>query len=193
MGKFDRAPGLSRLFSAAFLLLCMACFRPALHSNFDVGSWQGTVLGSGQKVRFADVRSHKLVLNVYSPTCQPCIEEIPALNLAAGKLASQKIPFYMVVDARPELHGLPKDAPRSVLEARLEQDRVRYKIALPIVLMDGPLVSPRTGVVTGNPETMIFDMDPLRLRYNFIGPISTAKSNATLEADPRLAFFLKQI
>ena len=194
MGTIDWGRMLSRWFSVGTLFaLSAAGCRPTLESNFDVARWQGKRLDSGATVRLADLRNRRVVINVYSPTCAPCVQELPAINLLYRRLNKLGIPVFLVVDSRPPAH-FPEDGTAARLVERLRQDVARFRIEAPVLMM-GPefRVAPRDGLISGNPETLIFDTGPLRLRYNFIGPISRAQTEAELQADPRFQFVLKQI
>lgn len=200
MGKVDWGHRLSSSFSAGLLFAAVSAVAAmsagcaaGVASNFDVALWQGQRLDSGAVVRLGDLPGPRVVANVYSPTCQPCIEELPAINSLYRRLRKSGIGLVLLVDGRPALH-FADGGDRKALRARLLADVSRFRIEAPVLIM-GPefRVAPRDGLISGNPETLIFDTRPLRLRYNFIGPISSARSEADLEADPRFQFVLKQI
>ena len=71
--------------SAALVLLLSVlagCARPK--TPFSLDEWTGRTL-DGAEVRFSEVSEPALILNFYSPTCQPCIEELPALEILYKK------------------------------------------------------------------------------------------------------------
>ncbi len=189
------------LFLILPVLLLFAC-RPEVRSNFGVQEWQGQPLvqesgAAGAAVRLADLESPGLVLNVYSPTCGPCIEELPALNLLYQRARDLGVAMYIVATANPADHGLDlsSDAPRAervqAIAARLQADVARYGIAAPMMVMsDNFRVSARDGLITGTPETMFFRRAPLVLEYNFLGPLSAGQTRAQIEGESRFQFAL---
>lgn len=177
---------------------CLGC-RPALQSHFDVSKWRGEVLESGQTVEFQKVAAPGVILNVYSPTCVPCIAELPALHVLEAEARRQGLEMYMVADARPESHGLeigdatPAEA-RAALRARLNADVKKYDIRIPLVIMDDTFrVEPRQGLVSGTPETMLFRTEPFTLAYNFVGPVAAVEAVEELAKDTRFQFVLKRV
>ncbi len=196
MGTVKFGVALSRVLITALwapLILAALHCRPALRSNYGVESWEGTRLVDGRSVRLAELPGRRLVVNVYSPTCVPCVQELPAINALHRVLAGRGDHLVLAVDNRPELH-FASGGDAAQLRARLLSDAARYRIEPPILIMSPTFrVSPRDGLISGNPETLIFDTAPLRLRYNFIGPISAARTTAELEADSRYQFVLQQL
>lgn len=185
------------LFGILGVFLMLAC-SPTKKPNFGVEHWKGETL-EGETVDFSKVDAPRMVVNFYSPTCQPCIEELPALNYFYDQLRERGIPFYMAVESWPEPNGLPltDDAPRekilSAVKERIRKDVEKYNIRVPIVIMDESFhIEPGFGLITGTPETLIFSTDPMVLEYNFIGPISTATTPGELESDSRLNFALQK-
>jgi thiol-disulfide isomerase/thioredoxin len=139
-----------------------------------------------------------LLLNFYSPTCIPCIEELPALHILYQRARERGIPFYIVVEGNPESHGLPsavtdEEAYRSIRD-RLMQDVKRYNIAIPMAVIDGGItVMGGGGLITGTPETIILSTNPLTLRYNFVGPVSSTHNPDEMERDSRFQFILNRL
>lgn len=192
----------------AGLSLSIAACRPAVRSNFEVQSWEGMplqtttdVTGAAvpgqQALRLADIESPGLILNVYSPTCGPCIEELPALNLLYERARELGVSMFIVATANPADHGLElsPEAPRAervqTIAARLEADVKKYGIAVPMMVMsDDFRVSARDGLITGTPETMFFRRSPLVLEYNFLGPLSAGETRPQIESESRFQFAL---
>ncbi|MCR9142001.1 MAG: TlpA family protein disulfide reductase [bacterium] len=185
------------------LSFLLAACRPEVRSNFGVQNWEGLPLAgelaqAGGMVRLADLKSPGLVLNVYSPTCGPCIEELPALNLLYRRAREFGVAMYIVATANPADHGLElsPDAPRAervqAIAERLRADVQRYGIQAPMMVMgDEFRVSARDGLITGTPETMFFRPGPLVLEYNFLGPISAAETPESIESETRFKFALR--
>lgn len=178
-------------------LIMSACSEEK--NNFETADWSGDLLTGGE-VKFSELKSPTVVLNFYSPTCRPCIEELPALNLLYQSAKIDKIPVYIAVEANPESHGLPvlSDDPReerlSAIKKRLLEDVERYDIRVPMVILsDRFRMNPEYGLITGTPETMLFSTDPFVLRYNFIGPLSVLENPNDLMMDSRLTFAMEQV
>lgn len=95
---------LSGLFVAGAFLVSIGC-SPAYRSNLGVESWSGTTL-AGEKVRFSDLKAKGVILNFYSPTCGPCIEELPAIEEYYEEAERRGIAMFVVVEADLEKNGL---------------------------------------------------------------------------------------
>lgn len=154
--------------------------------------WQGATL-EGEPFVLASQSASAVAINVYSPTCVPCIDELPALHVLARELQEKKAaPLYLLVDGHPEKHGLPADAPPQALVERLQQDVEKYRIELPMVVMGPAFRTAEPGAfITGTPETIFFKTNPLRPVYLFLGPI--IESLPLAEGDSRFAFVRSQI
>lgn len=199
-----RLRGLAALALLVLISSVVAC-RPGVRSNFEVDRWAGTPLEAAAtdaataSVRFAEIpNSAGLILNVYSPTCGPCIDELPALKLLHARARELGVPMFLIATAFPADHGLELDPGASRAERvqaiadRLRVDVARYGIDVPVVIMaDDFRVSERDGLVTGTPETMFFRRSPLVLEYNFLGPISAGETPAEIESETRYKFALR--
>ncbi len=169
----------------------VSCSTEVPADNFRLELLKGRDL-QGNPVDFTSFP--KVVVNFYSPVCVPCIEELPALHLMAEELTAKNVPLYMVVEGNPEAHEVYPDSddPESVYKAirdRIHKDTVRYGITLPVVVLDPAFrVSPEYGLITGTPETLIMQNNPLRILYNFIGPVSRYHSPEEIRADSRFQF-----
>lgn len=194
-----------RILIVALALALSAGCRPELRSNFDVGDWAGWPVDSATatgkeaaKIVLSQERSPAMILNVYSPSCGPCIEELPALNLLYRRARELGVAMYIVATANPADHGLELDptAPlakrRQMIGQRLAEDVRRYGIEAPLLVMDDSFaVSASDGLITGTPETMFFRKDPLVLEYNFLGPLSAAEEPAEILKETRFQFALR--
>ena len=174
--------------------------RPAERTHFDVETWQGEVLQSGEKVQFSRLSAPGVILNVYSPTCVPCIDELPALNHLHSIARDENIAMFVVADGRPETHGLEveddasAEEARAALRARLSADVAKFDIKIPLVVMDSSFrVEPRGGLVSGTPETMLFRTFPFVLDYNFVGPVAATNDLNELAEDSRFQFVVKKV
>ncbi|MBL8019199.1 MAG: TlpA family protein disulfide reductase [Leptospirales bacterium] len=180
-------------------LLGLAVCRPQEAPNFGVDRWAGRLL-DGTAVRFADTKAAHLVINFYSPTCEPCIQEIPALELLSEEAKRRNIPMYMALEGNPASHGLNLPAGASMEDSfdairnRMLEDIQKYSIRLPVLIMDPEFkIDPRNGTVTGTPETLVFSMNPMMLRYNFIGPISVSNKADRILRESRYQFVLEKL
>ncbi len=178
-------------------LLILAACRPEERSNFGVDGWSGRLL-DGKSVKFADLPAKTVLLNFYSPTCQPCITELPALELLAREAAKREIPFYIVLEPSAGAHGLTAaGSPESTFELirnRMLEDVQKYNITIPVLIMDPPFqIEPGSSTVTGTPETLILSTKPLFLKYNFIGPISMSQKPREIEQETRYGFVLERL
>ena len=174
----------------AFLANCYS----QKQSNFDVSLYEGLDL-LGKPIVLAELPLRRLAINVYAPTCIPCVKEIPALNYLFQEVNKDKsLGLYMVVDpydivpdAEPtssfdELHPKAK--------AIMEKEVSEKKIDLQILIMKRPFrVSQGDGLITGRPETLLFKTKPLILFYNFIGPISEEKELNLIQTENKVKFF----
>ncbi|MCE9499519.1 MAG: TlpA family protein disulfide reductase, partial [Leptospira sp.] len=132
------------------------------------------------------------------PTCVPCIKEIPVVNHLYEYLEiSKKARFYIVTDPYSIVDNSEKMSFEEVSEkARfiLKDDSNKRKIFAPILIMKPPFrVAPGKGLVTGMPETLLFRTQPLRLFYNFIGPISEEQNPVLIPKDSKVQFIKRMI
>ncbi len=163
-------------------------------SNFDVSQYEGIDL-SGNRIVLAELLVRRLAINVYAPTCIPCVKEIPALNYLFQEVKKDKtLAFYMVVDPYDIVPDADADSkfedilPKAV--AIMNKEVQEKKIELPILIMKRPFrVSQGDGLITGRPETLLFKTKPLILYYNFIGPISEEKELKLIENENKVKFF----
>jgi thiol-disulfide isomerase/thioredoxin len=163
-------------------------------SNFDVSLYEGLDF-SGNRVVLKDLPLRRVAINVYAPTCIPCVKEIPALNHIYHEIANDKsLGLYMVVDP----YDLVPDAEASSsfesllpkAKAIMEKEVIDKKIELPILIMKKPFrVSQGDGLITGRPETLLFKTNPLILYYNFIGPISEETDANLIQNGNKVKFF----
>lgn len=163
-------------------------------SNFDVSLYEGLDL-LGKPIVLAELPLRRLAINVYAPTCIPCVKEIPALNYLFQEVNKDKsLGLYMVVDP---YDIVPDAEPTSSFDelypkakAIMEKEVSEKKIDLPILIMKRPFrVSQGDGLITGRPETLLFKTKPLILFYNFIGPISEEKELNLIQTENKVKFF----
>ena len=178
------------------LALLLGC-SPEKESNFDVSGYQGLDL-NGQNVVLSELRIEKIAINVYSPTCAPCVKEIPALNHIFQELeVSKKGKLYIVADPYTIVDNSENMSFDEVYKKAvpiLKVDAAKRKIFAPILVMKRPFrVFQGNGLVTGTPETLLFRTSPLRLYYNFIGPISEEQNPLLIPKDAKVQFFKRMI
>lgn len=178
---------------SAFTASC----RPVIHPNLGVEKWKGTTL-DGKPVRFSEVKARGVVLNFYSPTCAPCIEELPAFEAFAAEAEKLGVAVFVVVEGQGLSSGVDPEKVKGsefteAVRRRIDQDRVKYGIKPAIVILDPEFKITQRGPVTGTPETLFFRTNPFLLQYAFVGPISTEESPAALAKDTRYQFALGKL
>ncbi|ABZ95241.1 Conserved hypothetical protein [Leptospira biflexa serovar Patoc strain 'Patoc 1 (Ames)'] len=177
--------------------LCLISCAPAKSSYFGEGTFVG-VTPSGEEIRFANLGKDQIALNVYSPDCVPCWKEIPALNLLHAEIQN-KFPnkaLFMVVDPYQIVPDVTDELPFGQVY-QLAKDRMNLEIKnrniqVPIVFMKKPFRVKEGGLVTGTPETLLFETNPLRLYYNFLGSISELTNKEEIQKDSKFQFFRYQ-
>lgn len=163
-------------------------------SNFDVSLYEGVDF-SGKSVILKDLPLRRLAINVYAPTCIPCVKEIPALNYLYRDISQDKsLGFYMVVDPYDIVPDAEANTSFEDLYPKakeiMEKEVQNKKIELPILIMKKPFrVSQGDGLITGRPETLLFKTNPLILFYNFIGPISEESDLKLIPNENKVKFF----
>lgn len=203
------------LLAIAGITLATTACSPAYRSNLGVETWSGTTL-AGAKIRFADLKAKGVILNFYSPTCVPCIEELPAIEEYYEEAQRRGVAMFVVVEADLEKNGVraPErgsgEAPGGqanggqaanvddatllrLLGDRMKADIAKYKMKVPVVIMDRPFTIRPDGTVTGTPETLLFRTAPFRLAYNFIGPLSTVPKRQDLRRSSRFSFAMMKL
>ena len=194
--------------SLLFFVFC----RPKLSSNFGVREWVGYDLAYKQ-IRFDELKTNGLVLNFYSPICLPCLAELPALEQVYERLQKKNIAMYIALSSQLSINGIEATNVEKMsdmvdeeidgeekfklrhkkIAERMKKDQRDYKILIPIIVMYDDFKIASNELVQATPETLLFKTKPLRLRYNFIGPLSTAKSQKALLEDSRFNFALSKL
>lgn len=181
------------IFIFLIFTLLTNCFSKK-QSNFDISLYEGVDL-SGKNRLLSELPLRRLAINVYAPTCIPCVKEIPALNFLFQDISKDKsIGFYLVVDP---YDIVPDSDPSMSFEelfpkakSIMEKEVLDKKIELPILIMKRPFrVSQGDGLITGRPETLLFKTNPLILYYNFIGPLSEEKDLNLIQNENKVKFF----
>jgi len=160
-------------------------------------TWSGRLL-DGTPVRLGDVNSQILILNFYSPTCQPCIEELPALEILYETAKKKNASMYIVLEGNPLSHGLEErgNEEENYIEIRnrMQEDVMKYAISIPVLIIDARFpVFGEGGLITGTPETILLKTQPLVLKYNFVGPIASTGTLEEIKKDERLSFILARL
>lgn len=189
--------GVWTLLALAALGALAGC-RPERASNLGVATLAGQGL-NGAPVQFAALEAGGLILNVYSPTCGPCLEELPALHALYEESKQLGVAMFLIVEDDPVRHGIDLDPSAGRAErflrisARLREDQARYKIEIPFVILDENFRVGPTELVTATPETLFFRMAPLQLEYNLVGPISAFSQPEAIQMDSRYRFALSAL
>jgi len=169
-----------------FLAVGISCAPPAFQG------WKGETL-EGTPFDLSRLKAPIVAVNVYSPTCVPCIDELPALDLLGRELSKKEGEIFLLVDGNPEKHGLAASASQSDLRNRLQADVKKYGIRAPVVIMDAAFKTAEPGAfITGTPETIFFRTGPLTPVYLFLGPIMEGQPFVP-EEDSRFRFVLSQL
>ena len=197
--------GVLAFVSLIFLFNQTAC-RPTISSNFNIEQWVGYNF-EHKPLTFRDLPVKGLILNFYSPICKPCIEELPALELLYQRTQQvQGLTMYLAVEASLSRNGLTEDdnnaaklspkqqaLTRQKILQRLRLDISSYNIRIPILIMYPQFRIGARQVVQATPETLFFRTKPLRLQYNFIGPLATEKTQNTILSNSRFQFALRKL
>jgi peroxiredoxin len=112
---------------------------------------------TGQKVRLSSFRGKTVILNFWTKTCGPCLEEMPSIAELA-KIAAQRTDFVVLTVSTDE----GPDAVRDTLKVTLKDD------PSPVVLFDpeSEVVGTRYGTRLF-PETWIIDKEGvIRARFD---------------------------
>jgi thiol-disulfide isomerase/thioredoxin len=164
---------------------------------FQLEKWRARTL-DGSQVSFSNISSSLLILNFYSPTCQPCVEELPALEILYERARKKGATMFIVLEGNPASHGLsetanPEESYISIRN-RMINDVNRYHITIPVAIIDPEFpVFGEKGLITGTPETLILKTAPLVPKYNFVGPIASAGKIDEMLKDERLIFILSRL
>ena len=155
---------------------------------------------NGNRFFLNQVEASVLIINFYSPTCLPCVEELPALHMIYQE--AKKLQYEMFLAVEPNLERNLPEVPSSFknkdfdneaflyLKNVLEQEKQRRNIQIPFVIVEPPFKIDSDQFVTGTPETLIFSTKPLMLRYNFVGPITTSQNHQEILLSSRYKFFV---
>ncbi len=177
-----------------FLFLFFGC-EVSQSSNLGIENFKGYLL-NGNLVTLQSLTYPRVVLNVYSPTCVPCYKEIPTLNLIHQELEKTRFgKLYIAIDPYLILENVGNHNEETIYQeaAKIMLEEVRKRnIQADVLIMKPPFqVTPRGGLITGTPETLLFKTNPLRLYYNFIGSISEKTNPEEIQNDSRYKFFMK--
>lgn len=157
----------------------------------------------GNKWNLNNINKTVIIINFYSPTCAPCIEELPALHMIYQE--AKRLNYEMFLAIEPDLEkNLPfvpenfKNQPYNdeiylFLRDVIKQEIKRRNISIPVYIFEPPFRIDKDQIITGTPETLIFTTQPLRLRYNFIGPIATTENIEDLKWNTRYQFFIQML
>ncbi|GIX42729.1 MAG: hypothetical protein KatS3mg129_2462 [Leptospiraceae bacterium] len=155
---------------------------------------------NGNRFYLNQIKNPVLILNFYSPTCVPCVEELPALHLIYEE--AKKLNYSMFLGVEPNLERNLPEIPEEyknkpfdeksfeLLKQTLLLDIQKRKIKIPLIIFEPPFRIDNNEIITGTPETLIFTTNPLILRYNFIGPIATNQDPEMIQENTRYKFFI---
>lgn len=179
-----------RIFFLLFFLLNQ-CAKVQV-SNLGVETWKLRD-DDGKTLSIQDLPGERIAINVYSPTCVPCVEEIPALNAIRDEIATNRnFHIVMAVDTSQWITTGIKESDDDIFQkARTEMktEIAKRGIRLPVYYFLPPLRVGPQEIITGTPETLLFQKNPTRLFYNFLGPISTVSDPKEVTKDLKYKFF----
>jgi hypothetical protein len=75
----------------------------------------------------------------------------------------------------------------------MKNEKAKFKIELPIYLMNENFRVGAGQFVTATPETLLIRTEPWNIYYNFIGSISEKQSLPEIDSDSRVNFFLNSV
>lgn len=155
----------------------------------------------GNRFYLNQITKPVIIINFYSPTCIPCIEELKALHLIYEEV--KKMDYQMFLAVEPNLERNFPDIPTELknkdrfdeesfiyMQQKLQEEVYKRNIIIPIIIFEPPFRIDSKEIITGTPETLIFTTKPLMLRYNFIGPITTSQDIKEIQRNSRYQFFI---
>ena len=171
----------------------LAGCTPVKVSNFEMETVGGWDL-DGKRVELKNLPHQRFALNFYSPTCVPCVKELPALNFLHGQLSGNEVAVYIAVDPYVIVENDAGTLASVVEEATaiMKKEVVSRQIKLPVIILDKKIVG-QDGLVTGTPETLLLETRPLSLYYNFIGAITEEQNPAKISQDNKVKFLTKML
>jgi peroxiredoxin len=119
----------------------------------------------GETFRLSDMKGHIIFLNFWATWCEPCRDEMPALQQLQDEQAANGVQVVAVTDPT---YGQTEEDIAAFIE--------RYNLTLTIALSSDPAVYNTFGIVA-LPITFIIDWQGT-VRYRHIGPL-TAEDMAT--------------
>lgn len=183
-----------------FLLFVLNCKQKDINYYFQKISLRDL---NNKRISLQEIQNPVFLLNFYSPTCAPCIEELPALHLIYNQIQRYNFELFLVVE--PDLEKNISQVPLEFRNKKFDEDSMQYllsilkeekikrNIQIPIFVIEPPFKIDRNQIITGTPETLIFTTNPLRLHYNFIGPIATSKDLEEIKKNTRYIFLVQML
>ncbi len=151
-----------------------------------------------QIFRIEEIKTKGIIINFYSPTCLPCIEELPALHLLYSESENFNFSMFLAVESSLEKH-LPEipdgfdelnfdEKSKNLLIQVLRKEIQQRNIQIPMILVDRPFRIDSDQMITGTPETLFFSTNPLNLHYNIVGPITNQTNQELIRKDSKYIF-----
>ncbi|MFN3604986.1 MAG: TlpA family protein disulfide reductase [Leptonema sp. (in: bacteria)] len=147
------------------------------------------------------IQSPVFLMNFYSPTCPPCVEELPALHLVYSEM--QKYSFELFIAIEPSLENNLPTVPEPYKNTPFNEESMQFlidvmkndvrkkNIQIPVYIVEPPFKIDHDQWITGRPETLLFTTNPLRLHYNFVGPIATSENLEAIKNHTKYKFLLQ--
>ena len=88
---------MSKLIIILILIFFSFCAREHV-SNFSVNQMEAVTL-DGKSIKLSSLKADRLALNIYSPTCVPCVKELPVLGLLYDEFkAKGSVKLFIAID-----------------------------------------------------------------------------------------------
>jgi cytochrome c biogenesis protein CcmG, thiol:disulfide interchange protein DsbE len=135
------------------VLLIAGCDRGSHPRMIGSPAPDFTIRDSDHTVSLHDYHGKKVILNFWASTCEPCIEEMPALEKLQQQMGTEAV-----------IVGISTDASDSDYHRFLHDYQVNF-----VTVRDPSRTSTDLYRTTGQPETFIIDPQGV-IRRKFIGP-----------------------
>ncbi len=135
------------------LVLIVGCDRGSHPRMIGSPAPDFTIHDSDHTVSLHDYHGKKIILNFWASTCEPCIEEMPALERLQERMGTEAV-----------ILGISTDVSDSDYHRFLHDYQVNF-----VTVRDSSKTSPDLYRTTGQPETFIIDAKGV-IRRKFIGP-----------------------
>ena len=147
-----------------------------------------------------------LILNFYSPICEPCVAELPALQVLYQRARAQNVAMFLALEMDLTRHGLDGTRRAAVISEKMSQEQIqariakrmqqdirKYNIQIPTLIIMPPFQIGAAQLIRATPETLFIATAPLRLKYNFVGALTHEKQVARILGNTRFQFAVSRL